>query len=117
MGKNTYHKLCHIVYVLKALWVAGLYDVFDADDVFVLQEGQQLDLTQDTFAVDDIVEETWDLFYGNTLTCLCVHTRADVPIRTVANLLAQLVAIAHNKTHPACQGVLTHVRPHSSCWR
>ena len=91
------------VLVIRLLWWLGYIKHFD--DVFVVKELKQANLSHDTFCINEILEGLGHLLDGNFLVGDVIIGAADDTIGTVADLLnvLKLLIDAESRAYSAAQ--------------
>ena len=91
------------VLVIRLLWWLGHIKHFD--DVFVVKELKQANLSHDTFCINEILERLGHLLDGNFLVGDVIVGTADDTIGTVADLLnvLKLLIDAESRAYSAAQ--------------
>ena len=89
------HQFCDDVDVLVVCGSRRLCHIEHLDNVLVVKEFQQADLTHDTLSIDQIFESFWYLFDGNLAVVHVVIGRAHDTIGTVTDLLDVLELLVH----------------------
>ena len=89
------HQLRDDVDVLVVCGSRRLCHIQHLDNVLVVEEFQQADLTHDTLSIDQIFESLWYLFDGNLAVVHVVIGRAHDTIRAVTDLLDVFELLVH----------------------
>ena len=87
------HELCDDVDILVTGLVGRLRDIQDLDDVLVIEELEQSNLSHDTLGIDKIFESFRDFLDGNFLVRLMIISTADDTVGAMANLLDVLIVV------------------------
>ena len=98
-----FHQVCDDVDVLVARAARGPLHVHQTYDVLVVEKSEQLDLTEDTLRVDQVLEGLWHLFYRHLRVGLAVIRTYYHTVGTVADLFDELVGIVYCE---GCTGYL-----------
>lgn len=87
------HEFCDDVDILVTGLVGRLRDIQDLDDVLVIEELEQSNLSHDTLGIDKIFESFRDFLDGNFLVRLMIISTADDTVGAMANLLDVLIVV------------------------
>mmetsp|Transcript_97169 Transcript_97169/g.247111 ORF Transcript_97169/g.247111 Transcript_97169/m.247111 type:complete len:228 (-) Transcript_97169:61-744(-) len=109
-----FHEISNYVDVVEIRAVRRVH-VQDLDDVVVSEASQQLDLSQDPLAVDQVVEGIRDLFHSKLGASFRIRKRAHCAIRSRSNLLDQLQVSRHLELHLPIDDQLLPLRHRSQC--
>ena len=81
------HQLRNDVDVLITGHCRRFGDVNDLDDVLVVKELEQLNLTNDSLGIDEVLKSFWNFLDGDLAVCNMIVRTADNTVGTVTDLL------------------------------
>lgn len=93
----SFHQVRNDVDILVAGHGGWLLNVDESNDILVVEEFEQFDLTDNTFGVDQVFEGLGHLLDSDLGLDGVVECRADDTVRSMANLLDVLILVLHDE--------------------